>query len=154
MLNLVLPLGSHTNSCDRTIHPPSGLLSNFVFSLFSFGKRSAGSLRRGCECIVLEPSEMIVVSPVFWLRAQKCQKHYLSLTQCIQRLSHSPAKCIQFVLGRAPPVRSPQRNIDIQRYSSSEQRRYLFYLNYVIIIDIKIELISYSVYLSALVKQV
>ncbi|KAG9347133.1 hypothetical protein JZ751_006060 [Albula glossodonta] len=28
-----------------------------------FGKRSAGSLRRGCECIVLEPSEMIVVSP-------------------------------------------------------------------------------------------
>ncbi|KAG8453869.1 hypothetical protein GDO86_000482 [Hymenochirus boettgeri] len=27
----------------------------------SFGKRSAGSLRRGCECIVLEPSEMIVV---------------------------------------------------------------------------------------------
>uniref|UniRef100_A0A673A1X6 Rap guanine nucleotide exchange factor 2 n=1 Tax=Sphaeramia orbicularis TaxID=375764 RepID=A0A673A1X6_9TELE len=28
---------------------------------FSFGKRSAGSLRRGCECIVLEPSEMIVV---------------------------------------------------------------------------------------------
>ncbi|GAA6089795.1 rap guanine nucleotide exchange factor 2 isoform X3, partial [Tachysurus ichikawai] len=26
-----------------------------------FGKRSAGSLRRGCECIVLEPSEMIVV---------------------------------------------------------------------------------------------
>lgn len=32
-------------------------------SLPSFGKRSAGSLRRGCECIVLEPSEMIVVSP-------------------------------------------------------------------------------------------
>lgn len=29
---------------------------------FSFGKRSAGSLRRGCECIVLEASEMIVVS--------------------------------------------------------------------------------------------
>lgn len=28
----------------------------------SFGKRSAGSLRRGCECIVLEASEMIVVS--------------------------------------------------------------------------------------------
>ncbi|XP_032719201.1 rap guanine nucleotide exchange factor 2 isoform X12 [Lontra canadensis] len=27
----------------------------------SFGKRSAGSFRRGCECIVLEPSEMIVV---------------------------------------------------------------------------------------------
>ncbi|XP_060720509.1 rap guanine nucleotide exchange factor 2 isoform X5 [Tachysurus vachellii] len=27
----------------------------------SFGKRSAGSLRRGCECIVLEASEMIVV---------------------------------------------------------------------------------------------
>ncbi|XP_064239834.1 rap guanine nucleotide exchange factor 6-like isoform X5 [Aotus nancymaae] len=26
----------------------------------SFGKRSAGSFRRGCECIVLEPSEMIV----------------------------------------------------------------------------------------------
>ncbi|RLW09120.1 hypothetical protein DV515_00002681 [Chloebia gouldiae] len=26
-----------------------------------FGKRSAGSFRRGCECIVLEPSEMIVV---------------------------------------------------------------------------------------------
>lgn len=34
----------------------------FVIFLFSFGKRSAGSLRRGCECIVLEPSEMIVVS--------------------------------------------------------------------------------------------
>ncbi|XP_038648246.1 rap guanine nucleotide exchange factor 2 isoform X5 [Scyliorhinus canicula] len=29
--------------------------------LYYFGKRSAGSLRRGCECIVLEPSEMIVV---------------------------------------------------------------------------------------------
>ncbi|XP_064239833.1 rap guanine nucleotide exchange factor 6-like isoform X4 [Aotus nancymaae] len=28
----------------------------------SFGKRSAGSFRRGCECIVLEPSEMIVVN--------------------------------------------------------------------------------------------
>uniref|UniRef100_A0A8C9WDL1 Rap guanine nucleotide exchange factor 2 n=1 Tax=Scleropages formosus TaxID=113540 RepID=A0A8C9WDL1_SCLFO len=45
------------------------LLSGSVFikeSMFlprsSFGKRSAGSLRRGCECIVLEPSEMIVVS--------------------------------------------------------------------------------------------
>ncbi|KAE8630027.1 hypothetical protein XENTR_v10000671 [Xenopus tropicalis] len=44
------------------------LLSGSVFikeSMFlprsSFGKRSAGSLRRGCECIVLEPSEMIVV---------------------------------------------------------------------------------------------
>lgn len=32
-----------------------------VFLFFSFGKRSAGSFRRGCECIVLEPSEMIVV---------------------------------------------------------------------------------------------
>ncbi|KAM7140150.1 rap guanine nucleotide exchange factor 2 isoform 1-T1 [Molossus nigricans] len=29
--------------------------------LYVFGKRSAGSFRRGCECIVLEPSEMIVV---------------------------------------------------------------------------------------------
>uniref|UniRef100_A0A672LQQ6 Rap guanine nucleotide exchange factor 2 n=1 Tax=Sinocyclocheilus grahami TaxID=75366 RepID=A0A672LQQ6_SINGR len=44
------------------------LLSGSVFikeSMFlprsSFGKRSAGSLRRGCECIVLEASEMIVV---------------------------------------------------------------------------------------------
>ncbi|XP_046881038.1 rap guanine nucleotide exchange factor 2 isoform X3 [Hypomesus transpacificus] len=44
------------------------LLSGSVFikeSMFlprsSFGKRSAASLRRGCECIVLEPSEMIVV---------------------------------------------------------------------------------------------
>ncbi|XP_054108818.1 rap guanine nucleotide exchange factor 2 isoform X36 [Callithrix jacchus] len=44
------------------------LLSGSVFikeSMFlprsSFGKRSAGSFRRGCECIVLEPSEMIVV---------------------------------------------------------------------------------------------
>uniref|UniRef100_A0A452V0Y3 Rap guanine nucleotide exchange factor 2 n=1 Tax=Ursus maritimus TaxID=29073 RepID=A0A452V0Y3_URSMA len=34
---------------------------SFFFSLPSFGKRSAGSFRRGCECIVLEPSEMIVV---------------------------------------------------------------------------------------------
>jgi len=32
-----------------------------IFLFFSFGKRSAGSFRRGCECIVLEPSEMIVV---------------------------------------------------------------------------------------------
>lgn len=38
----------------------------FLF-LSSFGKRSAGSLRRGCECIVLEPSEMIVVSPNFYI---------------------------------------------------------------------------------------
>ncbi|XP_051982647.1 rap guanine nucleotide exchange factor 2-like isoform X2 [Xyrauchen texanus] len=44
------------------------LLSGSVFikeSMFlprsSFGKRSAGSMRRGCECIVLEASEMIVV---------------------------------------------------------------------------------------------
>lgn len=37
----------------------------FLF-LSSFGKRSAGSLRRGCECIVLEPSEMIVVSSNFY----------------------------------------------------------------------------------------
>lgn len=37
----------------------------FYFLFSSFGKRSAGSLRRGCECIVLEPSEMIVVSPPF-----------------------------------------------------------------------------------------
>lgn len=36
-----------------------------LFFSFSFGKRSAGSLRRGCECIVLEPSEMIVVSPEY-----------------------------------------------------------------------------------------
>uniref|UniRef100_A0A4W3HXA6 Rap guanine nucleotide exchange factor 2 n=1 Tax=Callorhinchus milii TaxID=7868 RepID=A0A4W3HXA6_CALMI len=48
------------------------LLSGSVFikeSMFlprsSFGKRSAGSLRRGCECIVLEPSEMIVVRSSF-----------------------------------------------------------------------------------------
>ncbi|XP_067852269.1 rap guanine nucleotide exchange factor 6 isoform X7 [Heptranchias perlo] len=47
------------------------LLSGSVFikeSMFlprcSFGKQSAGSLRRGCECIVLEPSEMIVVENV------------------------------------------------------------------------------------------
>uniref|UniRef100_A0A8C1L3X7 Rap guanine nucleotide exchange factor 2 n=1 Tax=Cyprinus carpio TaxID=7962 RepID=A0A8C1L3X7_CYPCA len=47
------------------------LLSGSVFikeSMFlprsSFGKRSAGSLRRGCECIVLEASEMIVVDYV------------------------------------------------------------------------------------------
>lgn len=34
----------------------------FSVSLFySFGKRSAGSSRRGCECIVLEASEMIAV---------------------------------------------------------------------------------------------
>ncbi|KAK3564104.1 hypothetical protein QTP86_007537 [Hemibagrus guttatus] len=32
-----------------------------TFPGLGFGKRSAGSLRRGCECIVLEPSEMIVV---------------------------------------------------------------------------------------------
>ncbi|XP_032885165.1 rap guanine nucleotide exchange factor 6 isoform X4 [Amblyraja radiata] len=44
------------------------LLSGCVFikeSMFlpccSFGKQSAGNLRRGCECIVLETSEMIVV---------------------------------------------------------------------------------------------
>lgn len=36
-----------------------------VFLFFSFGKRSAGSFRRGCECIVLEPSEMIVVRIFF-----------------------------------------------------------------------------------------
>uniref|UniRef100_A0A673LR20 Rap guanine nucleotide exchange factor 2 n=1 Tax=Sinocyclocheilus rhinocerous TaxID=307959 RepID=A0A673LR20_9TELE len=36
-------------------------LSNLREHQLSFGKRSAGSLRRGCECIVLEPSEMIVV---------------------------------------------------------------------------------------------
>uniref|UniRef100_UPI00398F221A rap guanine nucleotide exchange factor 6-like isoform X4 n=1 Tax=Pristiophorus japonicus TaxID=55135 RepID=UPI00398F221A len=47
------------------------LLSGSVFikeSMFlprcSFGKQSAGSLRRGCECIVLETSEMIVVENV------------------------------------------------------------------------------------------
>uniref|UniRef100_A0A673LF86 Rap guanine nucleotide exchange factor 2 n=1 Tax=Sinocyclocheilus rhinocerous TaxID=307959 RepID=A0A673LF86_9TELE len=47
------------------------LLSGSVFikeSMFlprsSFGKRSAGSLRRGCECIILEASEMIVVDYV------------------------------------------------------------------------------------------
>ncbi|XP_076151595.1 rap guanine nucleotide exchange factor 2 isoform X1 [Alosa pseudoharengus] len=47
------------------------LLSGSVFikeSMFlprsSFGKRSAGSARRGCECIVLEPSEMLVVDYV------------------------------------------------------------------------------------------
>ncbi|XP_051869215.1 rap guanine nucleotide exchange factor 6 isoform X3 [Pristis pectinata] len=47
------------------------LLSGCVFikeSMFlprcSFGKQSAGSLRRGCECIVLETSEMIVVENV------------------------------------------------------------------------------------------
>lgn len=38
-------------------------LLSLLCSITSFGKRSAGSLRRGCECIVLEPSEMIVVSP-------------------------------------------------------------------------------------------
>uniref|UniRef100_A0A8C5ES41 Rap guanine nucleotide exchange factor 2 n=1 Tax=Gouania willdenowi TaxID=441366 RepID=A0A8C5ES41_GOUWI len=54
------------------------LLSGSVFikeSMFlprsSFGKRSAGSLRRGCECIVLEPSEMIVVSHNFPISSQK-----------------------------------------------------------------------------------
>ncbi|XP_069754362.1 rap guanine nucleotide exchange factor 6-like isoform X4 [Narcine bancroftii] len=47
------------------------LLSGCVFikeSMFlprcSFGKQSTGSLRRGCECIVLESSEMIVVDNV------------------------------------------------------------------------------------------
>ncbi|GCC23981.1 hypothetical protein chiPu_0002379 [Chiloscyllium punctatum] len=47
------------------------LLSGSVFikeSMFlprcSFGKQTAGSLRRGCECIVLETSEMIVVENV------------------------------------------------------------------------------------------
>lgn len=39
----------------------------WIFFFFSsFGKRSAGSFRRGCECIVLEPSEMIVVRMLLW----------------------------------------------------------------------------------------
>lgn len=50
----------------------------FHFLLCSFGKRSAGSLRRGCECIVLEPSEMIVVSPTFQFLACNSQRHYLT----------------------------------------------------------------------------
>ncbi|KAF3838756.1 hypothetical protein F7725_010524 [Dissostichus mawsoni] len=38
-----------------------GCHSGSSLESWGFGKRSAGSLRRGCECIVLEPSEMIVV---------------------------------------------------------------------------------------------
>ncbi|GCB65893.1 hypothetical protein scyTo_0004876 [Scyliorhinus torazame] len=35
-----------------------------VWTKSCFGKQTAGSLRRGCECIVLETSEMIVVENV------------------------------------------------------------------------------------------
>ncbi|KAJ8383219.1 hypothetical protein SKAU_G00039970 [Synaphobranchus kaupii] len=40
---------------------PPGHAYTACFTVICFGKRSAGSHRRGCECIVLEPSEMIVV---------------------------------------------------------------------------------------------
>ena len=34
----------------------------FIFLNFSFGKRIGGAARRHNECLILEPSEMIVVS--------------------------------------------------------------------------------------------
>ncbi|XP_026105652.1 rap guanine nucleotide exchange factor 2-like isoform X2 [Carassius auratus] len=76
------------------------LLSGSVFikeSMFlprsSFGKRSAGSLRRGCECIVLEASEMIVVDYVddndeyFQRQAshRQSRRRFRKINQCGER---------------------------------------------------------------------
>ena len=60
------------------------IISLMSFFLSSFGKRSAGSLRRGCECIVLEPSEMIVVSPIvqtFSTRASKSSQYNIQKSE-------------------------------------------------------------------------
>lgn len=38
--------------------------SYFLFVNYSFGKRSGVSIRRPNECLILEPSEMLVVSSV------------------------------------------------------------------------------------------
>lgn len=51
-----------------------------IFLVFSFGKRSAGSFRRGCECIVLEPSEMIVVRIFSFTRFQILQTSFGNIT--------------------------------------------------------------------------
>uniref|UniRef100_A0A8C9BDT5 Rap guanine nucleotide exchange factor 2 n=1 Tax=Phocoena sinus TaxID=42100 RepID=A0A8C9BDT5_PHOSS len=72
------------------------LLSGSVFikeSMFlprsSFGKRSAGSFRRGCECIVLEPSEMIVSVTQF---VDACLEFLVSaVTQFLLILPQLPA---------------------------------------------------------------
>ncbi|XP_059407868.1 rap guanine nucleotide exchange factor 2-like isoform X5 [Carassius carassius] len=76
------------------------LLSGSVFikeSMFlprsSFGKRSAGSLRRGCECIILEASEMIVVDYVddndeyFQRQAshRQSRRRFRKINQCGER---------------------------------------------------------------------
>lgn len=67
------------------------LLSILFMQLFcflsSFGKRSAGSLRRGCECIVLEPSEMIVVSnqrePYWYSITSTKSSNYPAVIKCV-----------------------------------------------------------------------
>uniref|UniRef100_A0A3Q3X769 Uncharacterized protein n=1 Tax=Mola mola TaxID=94237 RepID=A0A3Q3X769_MOLML len=47
------------DKCDR-LHWPLSLCKSCLFFALVFGKQLGG--RRGCECITLEPSEMIVVS--------------------------------------------------------------------------------------------
>ena len=44
------------------------LFKSAFLCIFSFGKRTPGCARRASECLILEPSEMIVVSYFFITR--------------------------------------------------------------------------------------
>lgn len=61
------------NVIERIIKPISFFSLFFIFFQNSFGKRNGGSVRRPNECFVLEASEMIVVSSLFffWLHSSR-----------------------------------------------------------------------------------
>ena len=59
--SLDMTISKDLKSCF-VIHVTTNSLDNILLSVRSFGKRSGGGGRRTNECLILEPSEMLVVS--------------------------------------------------------------------------------------------
>ncbi|XP_064239830.1 uncharacterized protein LOC135268135 isoform X2 [Aotus nancymaae] len=74
----------------------------------SFGKRSAGSFRRGCECIVLEPSEMIVAVHSLQQKSWNTYPIVSTITSLFSRLFRS---CFQINKAGLSCSYIPENNI-------------------------------------------
>lgn len=70
------------------------ILKPCILCLYSFGKQLGG--RRGCECITLEPSEMIVVSYKHDILETLNKQIYVIFTVTVITAAHTTIKGLSF----------------------------------------------------------
>ena len=75
---IFLQAGSYTILANQNIYIMMPLFKSAFLCIFSFGKRTPGCARRASECLILEPSEMIVVSYCFIIYKKIC--HYENIS--------------------------------------------------------------------------